>query len=188
MAAETSATAAHPRVAKAGPPPRYLGGTPRGRGPTPRVSVPAPGRANWQSDAGNLFLPRRFLGGHPPRRLSEPAAATAARSKTTSCVIAGRSGRGSTRWKWGGAPQRRLRRGKPPQRRRRGPKPKISQTTMSPSRTRKRSSDVWKRGDLCTSARKSDPAKDSWGREHLHAARPPRLPCQVYEGKGKRKV
>lgn len=66
MAAETSATAAHPRVAKAGPPPRYLGGTPRGRGPTPRVSVPAPGRANWQSDAGNLFLPRRFLGGHPP--------------------------------------------------------------------------------------------------------------------------
>lgn len=177
---------------------RHLGGTPRGRGPTPRVSAPCrraarclarrPGTraANGRPDAGEIFLPRRFLGGYPRYGLPEPTAATARSVPTTAegCQAPGRAN-----WQQGEVPRRGAsRRGKPPQRRRRGPKPRISQTTMSPSRTRKRSSDVWKRGDLCTSAPKSDPAKDSWGREHLHAARPPRLPCQVYEGRGKRGV
>lgn len=170
VAAGASATAAHPEWRRPGHHPRYL----------------VPGRADWQSDAGNFLLPRRFQGGYPPRRLPERTAATA-RSKTTSCVIAGRLGRGSARWKWGGVPRRGAsRRGKRRQRRRRGPKPKVPQTAMSPSRTRKRSSDVWKRGDLCNSARKNGPAKDGPGREHLQAARAPRLPRQVYEGKGKK--
>lgn len=87
VAAGASATAAHPEWRRPGHHPRYL----------------VPGRADWQSDAGNFLLPRRFQGGYPPRRLPERTAATA-RSKTTSCVIAGRLGRGSARWKWGGCP------------------------------------------------------------------------------------
>jgi hypothetical protein len=47
--------------------------------------------------------------------------------------------------------------------------------------------DVWGRGDLCNLSAKSDPAKKSWGLQHLRAAKAAHLPCQVYEGKGKRK-
>jgi hypothetical protein len=46
--------------------------------------------------------------------------------------------------------------------------------------------DVWGRGDLCNLSAKSDPAKKSWGLQHLRAAKAAHLPCQVYEGKEKK--
>jgi hypothetical protein len=68
--------------------------------------------------------------------------------------------------------------------RRRGRK---SRTTMSLSDHLNRGSDVSKRGDLCNLAQKSSLTKISWGREHLRAAKAAHLPCQVYEGKKKKK-
>jgi hypothetical protein len=43
------------------------------------------------------------------------------------------------------------------------------------------------RGDLCNPPRNSDPAKKRWGSQHLRAAKAAHLPCQVYEGKERKK-
>lgn len=71
---------------------------------------------------------------------------------------------------------------KNPPRRRRGRKPK---TTKSLLNHLNRTFVVWERGDLCNLPNKTDPAKKSWGREHLRAAKAAHHGCQVYEGKKK---
>src|ERR1700712_248240 len=58
---------------------------------------------------------------------------------------------------------------------------------MSLSDHLNRVGDVSKGGDLCNLPRKLSPAKNSWGREHLRAAKAAHLPCQVYEGKKRKK-
>jgi hypothetical protein len=72
-----------------------------------------------------------------------------------------------------------------PSGRRRG---RNSKAAMSPSDHPGRGGDVWERGGLCNLPGKSDPAKKSWGPQHLRAAKGAHLPCQVYEGKERKNV
>jgi hypothetical protein len=91
----------------------------------------------------------------------------------------GRSGVPPVRW-WGGPHCWWVGRPESLQRRRRGRK---SKTTKSLLDHQNRRSDVWKRGDLCNSPNKINPAKKGWGGEHLQTAKGAHHGCQVYEGK-----
>jgi hypothetical protein len=143
------------------------------------VSGRLPGR---QTDGVVFFCRANISGGagrEPPGEMPSGSwtPRVPARVWQCSCIGGPRSSGGSLKYRW-----------YPPQgalERRRGRKPK---TTMSLSDHLNRGSDVSKRGDLCNLPQKSSPANNSWGREHLQAARAAHLPCQVYEGKKKRRV
>ena len=139
-------------------------GAPAGlAGPSPTPQVRGPGNLAAATDDLAPAISRPEAGGYAggrPRLVGAPRV-TVGIAKT-----------------WAPLPRRGARR------RRRGRK---SKTAMSLGHDKTQGSVVWERGDLCNSPSKSDPAKKTRGREHLRAAEAPHLPCQVYEGKKKKR-